>query len=83
VSVLTRTDRERRIDLRCPVGAKALLGKVVENGESAFVTSDNLLELACRDCTRAARRVNPKVMHVVHRFNVLGQLVESIATESD
>lgn len=70
-----------RIDLRCPVGPRALLGKVVANGESAVVTSDNLLELACRDCTRAARKKNSRIAHVVHRFDVLGALVESIGYE--
>jgi hypothetical protein len=72
---------EQRIDLRCPVGPRALLGKVVANGGDAYINSDNLLELACRDCTRLARQKNPDVAHVVHRFDVLGTLVESAAFE--
>jgi hypothetical protein len=81
MSVSTRADR--RIDLRCPVGARALLGRVVAAGGSARVNSDNLLELACRDCTRMARRHDPNIAHVVHRFNVLGDLVESVAVERE
>lgn len=81
MSVLVPADR--RIDLRCPVGPRALLGKVVAAGGQAKVNSDNLLELACRDCTRAARRTNSSVVHVVHRFNVLGELVESVANERE
>lgn len=81
MSVVERSDT--RIDLRCPVGPRALLGKVVANGGRAFVTGDNLLELACRDCTRLARRKNPAIAHVVHRFDVLGALVESIAFERE
>ena len=78
-----RERSEQRIDLRCPIGPRALLGKVVKAGGSARVNSDNLLELACRDCTRRARLNNPLILHVVHRFNVLGELVESVATERD
>lgn len=78
MSVIER--HEALIDLRCPVGARALLGKVVKSGGSATVNSDNLLELACRDCTKTARKTRPEVAHVVHRFNVLGELVESVAT---
>jgi hypothetical protein len=81
MSVATRADR--RIDLRCPVGARNLLGKVVAAGGRAQVNDDNLLELACRDCTRMARRVDSNIAHVVHRFNVLGHLVESVALERE
>jgi hypothetical protein len=76
------TDTEIRIELRCPLGPRALLGKVVAAGEPAVhVNSDNLLELGCRDCTKRARVHNPRIAHVVHRYNVLGELVESVAAE--
>lgn len=68
---------EHLVELRCPLGPKALLAKVVKLGDHAVRTTDNLLELACRDCARASRRDDPSVIRVVHRFNVLGELVES------
>jgi hypothetical protein len=74
---------ETRIDLRCPIGPRALLGKVVAAGGHAHVDRWNLLELACRDCTKMARRTRPEIGHVVHRYNVLGELVESVAIDRE
>jgi hypothetical protein len=79
----TMPETETRIELRCPVGFRALLGKVIASPEQqrVHVNSDNLLELVCRDCTRNARQSNRRIAHVFHRYNVLGELVESVATE--
>jgi hypothetical protein len=81
VSVLERT--EEFIELRCPIGPKALLAKVVQQGGRAHVNSDNLLELACRDCAKTARLRDPGVRRVLHRFNVLGELVESVVQHDE
>ena len=58
------------LELRCAENPSRMFGKLlVEQG--AVVNSDNLLEFACRDCrTEGVRRV-------LHRFNVLGELVET------
>lgn len=67
------------VDLRCPHGPKQLLMKIrVSNDEPARVSDDNLLEIACRDCARNARAVQPSVARVLHRFNFAGELVESV-----
>jgi hypothetical protein len=66
------------VELRCPVGAKRLLGKSLRDGDKPVVNSDNLLELACRDCATNARQFDGSVVRVLHRFNVLGELVESV-----
>lgn len=65
------------VELRCPVGAQKLLGKVLREGGQPVVT-DNLMELACRDCAQNAREFDPTVRRVLHRFNVIGELVESV-----
>lgn len=73
---------EARIELRCPIGFRALLGKVVASGQDVVhVNSDNLIELACRDCTKRARQADSRIAHVFHRFNVMGELVETVAAE--
>lgn len=65
------------IELRCPVGPRKLLAKVRLEGLKPVVVEGNLLELACRDCTRTLRATEPDVRLVVHRFDLAGTLVES------
>lgn len=64
------------VELRCPVGPKSLLGKMAPT-EKAHVTAENLVELACSDCARELRRKGKNVLRVLHRFNFLGDLIES------
>lgn len=66
------------VELRCPVGARRLLAKVVSEGGKPSVNNDNLLELACKDCAKNARQFDPSVVRILHRFNALGELVESV-----
>lgn len=66
------------VDLRCPVGAQKLLARIRQTQGQVKVTDDNLLELACRDCrSRVAAETGVRPALVVHRFNILGELVES------
>ena len=82
MSVLER--QEQLIELRCPIGPKALLAKSVLLGDPAGVNPDlNLMEITCRDCAKQARANDPRVRRVKHRFNVLGQLVESVVQRED
>jgi hypothetical protein len=82
VSVLER--QEQLIELRCPLGPKALLAKSVLFGDPARMNSDlNLMEITCRDCVKKARVNDPRIRRVKHRFNVLGQLVESVVERED
>lgn len=68
----------RVVEIRCPVGPRQLLMKLRQSGESPHFSEDNLLELACRDCARNARAVDPRVRRVLHRFALSGELVESV-----
>jgi hypothetical protein len=79
MSVLER--REQFVELRCPIGPKALLAKVIKQGDGTRRTEGNLLELACRDCAKQLRKKNPEVKRVLHRFNILGELVESVVQD--
>lgn len=74
---------EIRVELRCPIGPKALLAKVVRSEEVGQRTNDNLLELSCRDCTKRMRQTDPTVSRILHRFNVLGTLIESCIQRFD
>lgn len=82
MSVLER--QEQLIELRCPIGPKALLAKSVLLGDPAGMNLDlNLMEITCRDCAKQARVNDSRVKRVKHRFNVLGQLVESVVQRED
>lgn len=67
------------LELRCPVGPRALLSKMRLDGEQPNYDSDNRMMLACRDCARNARGFDPTVKRVIHHFDFLGNLVESVA----
>jgi hypothetical protein len=69
------------VELRCPIGPKALLGKILQQGEKPKMTDGNLMELNCRDCARTARQYKPEIKRVLHRYNIIGELVESVYQE--
>jgi hypothetical protein len=52
-------------ELRC---GQKLFGKVTDTG---------LIEVACGDCRKDARRTNPGVILVLHTFTLAGELVST------
>ena len=64
-------------EIRCPVGPRRLLSKLRLSGEEAHYTDDNLIEFACDDCKRTYRKEGRDVFRVLHRYNFLGELVET------
>jgi hypothetical protein len=79
------------VDVRCPVGPRRadgtchpgkLLLKIRQEGQRpAYVHPDNLIELFCEDCTRRARKSGRPVKRILHRYDFLGQLVETLVVE--
>jgi hypothetical protein len=70
------------VDVRCPVGPKRLFTKLLLGEISAsYVQPANLIEFACADCARVLNRSDdlPKVS-VKHRYNFIGELVETVTT---
>lgn len=41
------------------------------------MTDGNLMELACKHCAQQMRRHGRQVALVLHRFNMVGQLIET------
>lgn len=64
-------------EIRCPVGPRKLLFKMLQGGEKPAVTDGNLIELHCPECSRTERRKDPLIMRVVHRYDLAGDLVTS------
>ena len=65
------------VELRCLAGPKRLFGKLIQD-QGRVVVVGNLMEFACSDCKRTRRKVGLDVELVLHRFNLLGELVETI-----
>lgn len=62
-------------ELRCDVNPSKLLGKVQR---PMVITDGNLIEIACDDCKRRHRAGGAQVERVLHRFDVTGELVETV-----
>jgi hypothetical protein len=65
------------VDIKCPVGPRKLLMKLQLNGEKPSFAEGNLIELACDDCKKRLRQRRMAVARVLHRYNFLGELIES------
>lgn len=69
-------------ELRCPAGPQKLLAKVVSDGQQPqYVHPGNWIELACLDCKRVLARRGRRVSRVLHRYTILGELVETLVVE--
>ena len=69
------------VELRCPVGPRRLLAILRQSGEPIRVVSGNLIEFACADCRREQRRQGQAPEYVLHRFDVAGDLVETVVVD--
>jgi hypothetical protein len=65
------------IDIRCPEDPRHLFLKLKSQGEATPVVEGNLLELACVVCRKTLRQRGEEVVYVFHRFNFLGELIET------
>lgn len=68
------------VEVRCPVGFRRLfmrmqLGEI----EHRYVQHGNWLEFSCEDCARLIEREGSGRRRVLHRYNFLGELVETIS----
>lgn len=71
------------VELRCPTGPRKLFAKLRLQGTQPLVTSDNLVELSCQDCRRRLRGEGAEVALVLHRYNIVGELIETAVVPKD
>ena len=62
--------------LRCPDNQARMFCEV-ESESDIHIAPGNLIAVACRHCRTEARKTDPLVSRVIHRFNVLGELIET------
>lgn len=81
-----------RVEIRCPQPVRTRNGEcspghlfailVCSGGQPSFVQPDNLMELACSNCRKALERDEGRQVHrVLHRYNLAGELVETLVDE--
>lgn len=63
-------------EFRCPSTHGRLFGKNVTDHRPT-ITDGNLLEFACGDCKREAKHRGEPAALVLHRFNCIGELIET------
>lgn len=52
--------------------------KLLLSGEKPHITEDNLIELACDRCKEQRKKKIGVAMRVLHRYDLLGELVETV-----
>lgn len=67
------------VEVRCPTGPQQLFTKL-RLGQTAarYVQPGNLIEFACADCAKTLTRAAGTRHSVLHRYNFLGELVETV-----
>ncbi len=70
------------VEVRCPVGPRRLFTKLKLGEEFAtFVQPENLIEFTCSDCAKRISREQGRPLRVYHRFNFIGELVQTSTQE--
>ncbi len=70
------------IEVRCPVGPKKLFTKLKLGEEFARrVEPGNLIEFTCSDCARRIARELQRPVRVYHRFDFVGDLVNTVVEQ--
>lgn len=72
----------KTVEVRCPVGPRKLFTKLKLGEESGrYVPETNAIEFTCSDCARTLGRQRQQRCRVYHRFNFIGELIETIVEE--
>lgn len=62
-------------EFRCPSNFRRMFAKL--QGAPLAIVPGNLMEFACQDCAKVYRLTDPTVSRVLHRYDLLGALIES------
>jgi hypothetical protein len=71
------------VDIKCPVGPQKLLMRLKLDGKRPSIVEGNLLELNCDECKKNMRRQRMAVVRVLHRYDLLGRLIETEVVTPD
>jgi hypothetical protein len=69
-------------EVRCPVGPRRLFMRMKQAGERpAYIHPENWVEFSCYDCRRELRQRGKDVKRVLHRYDLSGELIETLTVE--
>lgn len=67
------------VEVRCPVGPQRLFSKLKLGEETARkIDPGNLIEFSCSDCSRRLSKERDEPLRVFHRFNFVGDCVNTL-----
>lgn len=66
------------VEVRCPNDARRLFAKLRQEGKAPVIAPGNLMEFSCRECKQAMIRSGRPTERVLHRYDLTGQLVETV-----
>lgn len=75
----------RTVELRCEDFPRRLFGKMLVEARAAdaeVAVTDGLMEFDCRDCRKDYQEDGELVVRVLHRFDLIGNLVETVVVDS-
>lgn len=67
------------VEVRCPVGPRKLFTKLKLGEETGGYLPNGLIEFSCQDCAKTVGREQNRPMRVYHRYNFLGDLIQTVA----
>ena len=65
-------------EIRCPEDSRRLFSKLILDVTHSKITNENLIEFACQNCKKRLRAEGITVNQVLHRYNIAGELVETV-----
>lgn len=65
-------------EIRCPEDPRRLFSKLIQEGGKPVITDGNLIEFACQNCKKTLLSRGVEVSRVLHRYNIAGELVETV-----
>ena len=70
------------VEVRCPVGPQKLFTKLKLGEEfGKYIPTSNSIEFTCSDCAKRMSRGRQQRVRVYHRFNFVGDLVQTIVED--
>lgn len=65
---------DEMIEIRCPVDTRRMFARM----RAGVTVEGNLVEVACPECAKKMRQMGePDVVRVLHRYDILGECIES------
>lgn len=69
------------VEVRCPVDPRRMFSKLRLEGKKPTFVEGNLIEFSCDNCKATLRRRGTPVKRVLHRYDFMGELIETLTED--